>query len=125
MNIHILLFILVNLYGERYLINCHPCNDDLVDVNSNDIHNKNEPRIFSDPLADFIMNSDWLPIEINVPDTISSAVTGINGMWTSLNEYYQSWSENSSTPRRRRNSTKIKKYKYKSKTNRKNHKIVV
>lgn len=108
-HIHIWLVVYICVAQETYLINCHPCNDlsrnDRVSQNTN-----NEARIFYAQLEGYIMDSDWLPIEINVPDTISGAVSGVNNMWTTMMEYYQNWNEGQTTPRKRKkNVMKMKK----------------
>lgn len=102
MNIHILVFVYLSILdGNSHLFNCYPHKEFVKFTNRIDTSNSvAEARVFYDQLTTFIMDVDWLPIEINVPDTISSAMNGINSMWTSLNEYYQSWSESGSTPRR-------------------------
>lgn len=109
MNIHLFVFVYLSiLNGANNLLNCYPQSDNIVSTNRTDVQsNTIQARVFYDQLTSFIMDVDWLPIEINVPDTISSAMNGISSMWTSMNEYYQSWSESSSTPRR--NSTKLKR----------------
>lgn len=109
MNIHLFVFVYLSLLnGDGYLLNCYPQNNIIAHTNRTNVpSNAIHARVFYDQLTTFIMNVDWLPIEINVPETISGAMNGISSMWTSLNEYYQSWSESNSTPRR--NSTKLKR----------------
>lgn len=109
MNIYIWLLVYICVAHRNYLINCHPYNDlnrnDKIQPNTN-----NEARILYDQLEGFIMDSEWLPIEINVPDTISSAMNGISNMWTTMMDYYQNWNESQTTPRKRKkNATKTKR----------------
>lgn len=45
-----------------------------------------EGRIFFDALSSFISNSEWFPLELNVPDTISSVADGVSSLWTAMME---------------------------------------
>lgn len=105
-HIYIWLLVYICVAQEKYLINCKDLSgNDRLPQNTN-----NEARIFYAQLEGYIMDSDWLPIEINVPDTISGAVSGANNMWTTMMEYYQNWNEGQTTPRKRKkNAMKMTK----------------
>ena len=47
-------------------------------------------RIFWDAVSDAIEASNWLPIEVNIPDTIMSAVQGVGSVWSNLMGYFTS-----------------------------------
>lgn len=58
--------------------------------------NKSEivrPRIFWNALGNFISSIEWLPIEINVPETLSSMVQGVSSMWQSVSSFFSSSSQ--------------------------------
>lgn len=42
----------------------------------------NQGRIFWDSIGNFISTSEWFPLEMNVPDTISTIGQGLNNMWS-------------------------------------------
>lgn len=52
--------------------------------------NHNQPRIFFKQMAEA---SGLFPIEINVPDTISSMMSGMNSMYQAASAYFGSGSE--------------------------------
>lgn len=45
-----------------------------------------EGRIFFDALSSFISNSEWFPLELNVPDTIATVADGVSSLWTTMME---------------------------------------
>lgn len=54
-------------------------------LNSN---SSNQGRLYFDAVGNWIMDTEWLPIEVNVPDTISGMFSGIQNAWTSTMGYF-------------------------------------
>lgn len=50
----------------------------------------NEPRLYFQQILDA---TGWFPVEINVPDTISSMMSGISSMYDSVSSYFNSGNE--------------------------------
>ncbi len=46
------------------------------------------PRIFWNALGSMIESVDWLPLEINVPDSISSVAGGIGNVWNGVTSFF-------------------------------------
>ena len=46
-----------------------------------------EGRIFFNAIGDLVQASGFFPIEVNVPDTVSGMMQGIQGMWSSMMNY--------------------------------------
>ncbi len=51
-------------------------------------NSSNEARLYFDAVTNWIMETEWLPIEVNVPDTISGMISGIQNAWTSTMGYF-------------------------------------
>lgn len=51
-------------------------------------YSSNQGRFYFDAVTNWIMDTEWLPIEINVPDTFSSMFSGIQNAWTSTMGYF-------------------------------------
>lgn len=47
----------------------------------------NQGRLYFDAVSNWIMETEWLPIEVNVPDTIWGMISGIQYTWTSAMGY--------------------------------------
>lgn len=108
-NLKYLIVLYVCFQSELCLSNCYP-HDHWIISQYEKADNVNQARIFYDQLTSFIMGVEWLPIEINVPDTISSAMNGLGSMWTTLSDYFQNQNEYASTPRKNRTKTIKSKY---------------
>lgn len=52
------------------------------------LNNSNEGRVYFDAVTNWIMETDWLPIEVNVPDTIMGMINGLQNAWTSTMGYF-------------------------------------
>lgn len=48
----------------------------------------NQGRLYFDAVSNWIMETEWLPIELNVPDTISGMISGIQNAWTSTMGFF-------------------------------------
>lgn len=48
----------------------------------------NQGRLYFDAVTNWIMDTEWLPIEVNVPDTISGMISGVQNAWTSTMGYF-------------------------------------
>lgn len=57
-------------------------------IESSVINNKQniieQPRIFWNTLGNIISSINWLPFEINIPDTASSVMQGLGSMWETM-----------------------------------------
>ena len=51
-------------------------------------NNPNQERLYFDVVGSWIMDTDWLPIEVNVPDTISSVISGMQSAWSSTMGFF-------------------------------------
>lgn len=49
---------------------------------------QDQGRLYFDAVTNWIMESEWLPIEVNVPDTISGMISGVQNAWTSTMGYF-------------------------------------
>lgn len=78
-------------------------------VNAEQREHVNEPRVFYKQLSNMIEETAWLPIEINVPDTIGIAVEGLSGMWSMFMDFYNSWDRPGISTPRKKNSTKVRR----------------
>lgn len=45
-------------------------------------------RIYFDAVTNWIMDTEWLPVEVNVPDTISGMIGGMQNAWTATMGYF-------------------------------------
>lgn len=91
-------FIWLFIFAYLHCIDCLLCDN-----------NTNKPRIFYKQLTDYIEEAAWLPIEINVPDTIGAAIEGMNSMWSSFMKFVENniGPTSGSTPRRKKNRRKM------------------
>lgn len=64
-------------------------------IESKSIRRAEEPRIFFRQILDA---SGLFPIEINVPDTISTMMSGLSTMYDSVSSYFGSGSESGGQP---------------------------
>lgn len=44
-------------------------------------------RFLWDTLGDIITTSDYLPLELNVPDTVSAVASGLNNAWMAVSNH--------------------------------------
>ncbi|KAG5681555.1 hypothetical protein PVAND_010975 [Polypedilum vanderplanki] len=62
-------------------------------IQSKSIDSENKPRIFFAQLAE---STGFFPIEINVPDTISSMMSGLSSMYEAASSFFGSGNESES-----------------------------